>query len=419
MNGFRFAYPWIFALLPLWLLLFWWMRRQQQKRVSLRFSSLQALQGVPQGWRVRLARTLPLLLRWLALLLGLVALARPQSVVRKQWFESTGVDIVLSLDTSGSMKVIDMDNRGGLVQDIHQQLTNQGVFDFGTARNDALDRLDVVKLVAQEFVRKRKGDRVSLVIFGTEARTLCPLTHDLSAVSSLLRDVQIGQVGQNTDLRKGIELGLKRLVGLTIEDVLEMAKTRSKDYILEQVRTRKASFLFDKKTDELLKRAKIDPAIIEAMRARKPRSQILILLTDGKHTAKPGAEGREEVLRAAQDAALYKIKIYTVGIGSKKAYTFLRIKRSGRDNVVRFPSDSYDEDLMREVSKITKGRFFSAQDRKALKQVYADINKLEPNRFKVRQWDETKERYIWFLLPMLGLLGLALLLNATLFRRIP
>jgi Ca-activated chloride channel family protein len=419
MNGFRFAYPWIFALLPIWLMLLWWIHRQHRKRVSLRFSSLHALQGAPVGLRTRLARVLPTTLRGMALLLGLIALARPQSVVRKQWFESTGVDIVLSLDTSGSMKIIDMDTRGGLVQDLHRQLTNQGVLDFGTARADAMDRLDVVKTVAQEFIRKRKGDRLSLVIFGTEARTLCPLTHDLSAASSLLTDIQIGIVGEMTDLQKGIEFGLKRLVGLTVEDVLEMAKTRSKDYVLEQIRTRKASFLFDAKTEALLQQAKLDKTILEAMRARKPRSQILILLTDGKHTAKEGSEGREDVLRAAREAALYKVKIYTIGIGSKQAYTFLRIKRSGRDNVVRFPSHSYDEDLMQEIAKITGGRFFAAQDRNALQQVYNDINKLEPNRFKVHQWDETQERYLWFLLPLLGLLALELLLGATLLRRIP
>ena len=419
MNGFRFAYPWLLALLPLGWLVFWLLQRRKKTQSSVRFSSLHALRHAPIGLRTRLSRSIPPLLQALAIFLGILVLARPQSVVRRQWFESTGVDIVLSLDTSGSMKIIDMDPRRGQVSDIHQQLTLQGAYDFGTARSDTLDRLDVVKAVARDFIAKRKGDRLSLVIFGTEARTLTPLTHDLSAVNSLLQDVQIGMVGEATDLQKGIELGLKRLIGLTVEDILEMAKTRSKSYILEQIRTQKASFLFDQATEKKIAEAKLDPAVVAAMRERKPRSQILILLTDGKHTAKEGEEGRSDVLQAARDAALYNVRIYTIGIGSKQAYTFLRLKRDGRDNVVRIPNDSYDEDLMQEIAKLTQGRFFAATDKKSLEQVYRDINQLEPNRFKVRQWDETKEYYTYFLVPMLALLGLMLFLQATVLRKMP
>lgn len=419
MSQFRFATPQFLLLFPLLLLLAFIFRRWLGRKSSLLFSTLHSFEGAPRGWRVKAATTIPPLLRWLALACGLLVMARPQTVERKQWFESTGVDIVMSLDTSGSMQTIDMDPRKNRVSDVYTETTFQGTYQVGTAKKGTWDRLDVVKGVVRKFIKERRGDRLSLVVFGTNARTLTPLTHDLNAVNSMLQLVEIGMVGQATDLQKAIQYALKRLVGITAEDVIEWSKTRAKDYILQQIRTKRCSFIFDKDTTKRIAQAKLDPEIVKAMRAKKPRSQIMILLTDGKHTAKEGEEGREDVLQAAREAALYNIKIYTIGIGSNSPYTFRRIKRQGRNNVVRIPNDSYDKDLMQAIARVTKGQFFSAESKDALRNVYKEINKLEPNRFKVHKWDDIKELYLWFLLPMLGLLALELLSRELLFRRIP
>ncbi len=420
MSQFRFAYPSVILLFPLLLLLGYLTKRWLGRRSTLLFPTLEAFRGAPRGWRVRAATVIPPFLRWMVIALALLALARPQTIQHRRWFEATGVDIVLSLDTSGSMKLIDMDpHKGEHVYNIHERDTLQGTLLYGTAKKGTMDRLDVVKAVARKFISQRHGDRVSLVVFGTYARTLTPLTHDLNAVNSLLELVEVGMVGETTDLQKAIEFALKRLVGLTVEDVIEMFKTRSVDYILEQIRTKQCSFIFDKETLKRIAAAKLPKEIVKAMRKKKPRSQIIILLTDGKHTAKAGAEGREDVLRAAREAALYNIKIYTIGIGSSDAYTFLRIKREGQANVVRVQNSSYDKDLLTEIARLTKGRFFSAQNKQALDAVYQEINKLEPNRYKVHQWEDVEELYLWFLLPLLVLLGLELLLRITLLRRLP
>ncbi len=421
MKEFRFVYPYLMLAIPVLLLLAFLFRHRLGQRSRLWFPQLSILQEAPTSWRLRLARWLPPALFWLALLFGITALARPQDVEYRKWFETTGVEIAVALDTSGSMNIIDMDPRGQRVVDLrHYQ---QGFFgpttQVGTAKEGTWDRLDVVKAVVAKFLSQRRGDQITLTVFGTEARTLCPLTSDVQSVGTMLKQVEIGMVGQATDLRKAILYSLKRLVGLTIEDVIEMAKTRSIDYVLKKIRHEKGSYVFDKDAEKRIASSKLHPSLIAAMRAKKPRSQMIILLTDGKHTATQGEEGRQSVLKAAQAAALYGIKIYTIGIGSRSAYTFVRRRKEGRNNVVRIPNDSFDEDLMREISRITKGKFFSASDKKALEQVYRDINKLEPNRFKIHQWEKTRELYLWLLLPCLGFLGLELLSRETLFRRIP
>ncbi len=421
MTEFRFAYPYFLLAIPVLLLVAFLFRRRLGERSRLWYPQLALLRNAPVSLRLRLARVVPPLLFWLALFCGIAAMARPQDVEYRRWFEATGVEIAVAIDTSGSMKIIDMDPRGERVVDIRQY--QQGFFgpvtQVGTAKEGTWDRLDVVKAVASKFLSQRKGDQITLTVFGSEARTLTPLTHDVQSVGTLLKSAEIGMVGQATDLRKAILYSLKRLIGLTIEDVIELAKTRSVDFVTRKIKSEKGSYVFDKDAETRVAAAKLNPAIIAAMRAKKPRSQMIILLTDGKHTATEGEEGRQEVLKAAQAAALYNIKIYTIGIGSRNAYTFLRQKKSGRNNVVRIPNDSFDEDLMREISRITKGKFFSAADKQALEQVYADINKLEPNRFKVHQWEKTRELYLWLLLPCLGLLGLELLSRETLFRRVP
>jgi Ca-activated chloride channel family protein len=421
MKEFRFAYPYLWLAIPFLILLAYLLRGWLQRRNSLLFPQLQPLVNAPASWRLRFARWLPQGLRWLALLFGLAALARPQDVEYRQWTETTGIEIAISIDTSGSMQIIDMDPRGNRVVDVHHY--RQGllgpVYQIGTTPEDTWDRLDVVKAVLAQFLTKRKGDMLTITVFGDDARTLSPLTHDLQSLTGLLHQIEVGMVGHATDLHTAILYSLKRLIGLTVEDVLEMARTRSVEYILHKIRTERTSFIFDADTEKRVSAANLPKEIIAAMKAQKPRSQIMILLTDGMHTATEGEAGRREVLEAAQAAALYKVKIYTIGIGSRDAYTYVRQKREGRNNVVRIPNDSYDEALMQQISEITSGKFFSASDKDALSKVYDSINKLEPNRFKVHQWEKTRELYLWFLLPCLLLIGLELLLRETLFRRLP
>lgn len=421
MNQFRFAYPYLLLAFPILLLCALGLRKWLGQRGSLLFPSLSPFEGMPVGWRVRAIQTLLPTLQWLAIACGIVVLARPQDVERKQRFESTGVELVISLDTSGSMGFIDMDPNAR-VRNLRDYLVDNGYgrMQLGEINKGAKDRLGVVKQVVKTFLSQRKGDRISLVVFGSEARTLCPLTHDTQTVNTMLQQLKVGMVGQQTNLEQGIRYALKRLVGLTVQDVVDMVKKkRSREFIIEQIRTQKNTFIFDKENLKSIADARVPADIVKLMKAKKPRSQTIILLTDGKHTAQLGEEGREAVRNAAKEAKLYNIKIHTIGIGSQKSVTFVRTKKYGQNRVTPVRNDSYDADLMQDISSITGGKFFSAQDLKSLKQVYAEINKLEPNRFKVYKWEKTRELYLWFLVPMLVLLSLEWLLRETLLRRVP
>ncbi len=419
-KEFRFLYPYVFIILPFVLVSALILSKKSGRRALL-FSAVDELLSVPSTLRQKIALYLPPTLRWGGVSLLFFALARPQDVERHQWIEGKGVDIAIAIDTSGSMRIIDMDPRGERVVDL--QLYRTGIFgpvyQVGRVLPGTLDRMQVVKAVVGKFIAQRKGDLITLIVFGSEAQTLCPLTSDHRAVAQLLQMAEVGMVGEMTDLRKAILFSLKRLIGLTVEDIIELSKVRSEDYILNLIKNSRTSFIFDQETEKKLARAKLSPKIIAAMKKKEPRSQIIILITDGKHTATPGPEGRREVIEAAKAAALYRVKIYTIGIGSKKSYTFIRQKDLGPDRVVRIPNDSYDEDLMKEIADLTGGKFFSASSKTALEEVYAEINRLEPNRYKVRQWEKTEELYLMFLLPALFLLLLDLFSRKFILKTLP
>ncbi len=421
MSGeFRILHPYILLAIPaVWTVAL--LLRKKSSQRTLLFSALPELKNAPTTWRQRASRYLLPGLRWAAAALLIIALARPQDVERHTWIEGQGIDIALAIDTSGSMNIIDMDPRGDTVKNIQYYRTGLfgPVYKIGQVSPDVMDRMKVVKAVVGKFITQRKGDLLTIIVFGTEARTLCPLTHDVQTVAQLLQQVEVGMVGEMTDLKKAILYSLKRLIGLTVEDVIEMAKRRSEKYILQKIKNSRTSFIFDKETEEKIREAQLSPRIVAAMKAKKPRSQIIILITDGKHTATPGEEGRREVLEAAKAAAAYKIKIYTIGIGSKKSYTYIRRKELGPDRVIRIPNDSYDEDLMRRIAELTGGKFFTASDKYALENVYREINRLEPNKYKVHQWEKTREYYPYLIIAALLLLLSELFLKKTLLRKLP
>lgn len=166
------------ALLPLW---GWWQPH------TLRFSSVQAIQA-PRSVR-SLFTWLPPLLETLALGMLVIALARPTVVHRETQRESQGIDIMLSVDTSGSMEQPDMGARGR-----------------------EISRLDAAKLVMANFVKDRPDDRIGLVLFGQEAFVQVPLTLDHDALADLLGQVEIGMAGKNaTAVGDAIAIAAKRM----------------------------------------------------------------------------------------------------------------------------------------------------------------------------------------------------------------
>jgi Ca-activated chloride channel homolog len=179
----RLAHPWLLLLLLLVPLILYRERgRRAAVESALRVPDLEALRSAGTSFRARLVRLLP----WLelgALLLCVVILARPQSGIREREVLSEGIDIVLALDISGSMKAMDLKP----------------------------NRLVAAKEVAKAFVAGRQGDRIGLVVFASDSFTQCPLTLDYGVLRDLIDQVDFGAIDDGTAIGMGIANASNRL----------------------------------------------------------------------------------------------------------------------------------------------------------------------------------------------------------------
>lgn len=183
---FRFEDPWFLlaglAVIPILL-----RYGRKNRSAALRFPALAPL-GDIYATRAAASRHILLVLRVAGVLLLAAALARPQAGEKETEIESEGVDIVLCLDTSGSMQALDFHLDGKRV-----------------------DRLAVVKKVVREFVGKRKDDRIGMVVFGANAYTQCPLTMDHGVLLQFVDRLEIGMAGDATAVGDALATSVKRL----------------------------------------------------------------------------------------------------------------------------------------------------------------------------------------------------------------
>jgi Ca-activated chloride channel family protein len=321
---------------PVWLVLlvalpfaWWWSRRR--RREALVLPALARGGDLPRTWRERL-RWAPDALRAAAFLAMVLALARPQELAAGRPLTTSGVDIVLTIDASGSMKAEDFQPR---------------------------NRLEVAKQAAIDFVEQRPSDRLGLVTFAGQAVTQAPLTLDHQAVGSAIRRIEIGGLTDGTAIGTALATAVNRL------------------------------------------------------RASDARSKVVILLTDGVNNA-----GQIDPLTAARTAQALGVRVYTIGVGTTgEAPYLLDDPRFGRRYVrvvVRI-----DEEVLREISSRTGGRYFRATDPEALSQVYAAIDRLERSPLSGRRPVARIDRYAWVLAFALGLVVAEGVLRGTLFRRLP
>jgi Ca-activated chloride channel family protein len=183
MFGDGFAYPlvlWCLIIIPVLGFVYW--RRRRQMVTELTFSSLQPFDHTPRALR-EVLRDVPFGLRLTALVLFIIALARPQAVSSRENVSTEGIDIVLLLDISGSM----------------------------LAEDFSPNRLIAAKQVADEFVDGRVNDRIGLVIFSAESFTQCPLTTDYPVLKSLLKEVKNGMIADGTAIGLALANGVNRL----------------------------------------------------------------------------------------------------------------------------------------------------------------------------------------------------------------
>ena len=192
MKFLRFEDPWfliLFLIIPYLV----WKRKEQ---ITISYSSLEILQNI-RAIQVGFLSTIPLILRLFAISLFIMALARPQEGYKRTEILSTGVDIMLALDTSGSMQALDF------------------------IKNEKRDtRLAMVKDVVSKFIKNRTNDRMGMVVFGSEAYTQCPLTLDQNILQSFLSKLDIGIAGDSTAIGSAVGIAVKRLKDLKSDSKL-------------------------------------------------------------------------------------------------------------------------------------------------------------------------------------------------------
>jgi Ca-activated chloride channel homolog len=310
------AWPWMALLLPLpWVL--YLSRKPAEPSGSTVFVPMaMSLSALPTSDVAAASRVGRLIFGVIWLLL-VAAAVRPQWLGEPQPVATTGRRLMLAIDVSGSMASEDM--AGGL------------------------SRLRVVQEVAGRFIDGRRGDRVGLILFGTQPYLQAPLTADLTTVHRFLNEAVIGVAGTETAIGDAIGLAIKRL------------------------------------------RAESD-----AGHPAAPGQTVLVLLTDGENDA--GAMPPSE---AAKLAAQSGLRIYTIGVGAAADNGFFGMGGGNSD---------LDEDTLKDIAKTTGGEYFRATDADALQSVYRQINKLEPaagNQQWLRPADE------WFSWPLAAALILS------------
>ncbi len=330
---FDFGWPWMAVLLPLPLFARWYWRRhpapddedQTPDQVTLVHPYLERLRATfktrAPGRSLR-SRLFPVLL-WTLWALLVVVLMRPQWLEPHTEIQTAGHDLMLAVDTSHSMEALDFSVQG-------RQVT----------------RMQVVKGVMSRFVEGRKDDRVGLIIFGSQAFVLSPLTSDRFAVRQLLEEVIPGLAGQGTALGDAIALGAKKL------------------------------------------------------RERPEGSRVMVLIADGDNSA-----GLFPPLEAARIAARFGVRIYVIGVGSTQKSIPIY-----EDGTIKYRDDlTMDEETLKSIARITRGAYFRATDTRALEEISRRIDELEKTQAETRTALIPSPLYQWPLLAamlLLLLLGL-------------
>ncbi|MDP8266158.1 MAG: VWA domain-containing protein [Candidatus Aceula meridiana] len=181
-----FQTPWVLVLIPIVLGLVYFFNRGN-KPPSFKFSSVNLARGLPQGLKIYLNQRL-FVLRFLAILFFLLALAGPRKILEQAKYKTEGIDIILAIDTSGSMAAEDFKVNGKRV-----------------------NRLDVVKNVVEEFISKRPDDRIGVVAFARFAYTVCPLTFDQDWLLTNLERIKLGLIEDGTAIGSAIASSVARL----------------------------------------------------------------------------------------------------------------------------------------------------------------------------------------------------------------
>lgn len=300
---------WLFLLAPLPWLVYHWLPAVNDQSPALRVPFAHELDQVASDYRERGTQsrlnTALLVLAWLCLL---IAVNRPIASGEAIKLPTEARDMMLAVDISGSM-----DERDMIIADTNAR------------------RIDAVKYVLGDFIRRRSGDRLGLILFADQAYLQVPLSYDTDTVNQLLQEAQLGFAGQKTAIGDAIGLSIKRLV------------------------------------------------------ERPAESRTLILLTDGANNA-----GAVAPLDAARLAIENSIRIHTIGVGADRI-----VERSFFGNRTRNPSRDLDENTLKQIAELSGGQYFRAKDTEELEAIYAELDKLEPVDQEARFYRPTTQLFYY------------------------
>lgn len=324
----QFARPemfWLLLIIPIWV--GWYFSYYLSRKASVPVSVMYK-KGMG-SWRDFMVH-IPMVLRSLVLLFVITALAQPQKFLEEEKVKGEGIDIILCLDVSGSM----------------------------TQRDFVPNRLEAMKKVATDFVKKRRSDRIGVVVFAEDSFTLCPLTNDYPVVLSSIASIRNRMLQDGTSIGSGLSTSVDRL------------------------------------------------------RLEQTKSKVVLLLTDGENNG-----GLIDPNTAKEIAKVYGVKVYTIGIGSDGQVP--QLVESDAGITTSYQKVHIDEQLLTQIATETGGKYFRARDEKQLIKIYDDIDELEKSEFEVTKITRQFDYFQPLLWIALGLLLLEMLLRYTVLRGFP
>jgi Ca-activated chloride channel homolog len=222
------------------------------------------------------------------------------------------------------------------------------------------NRLEKAKEVVKQFVGNRSDDQIGLTIFGVDTFTLCPLTQDYNALTEFIDKIDFDLAnGDGTAIGMGLANAVNKL------------------------------------------------------RQSKAKSKVAILLTDGENNS-----GRIDPLSAAEIAKQMKVRVYTIGVGSESGRVLVPNPGPFGGRYIEIPAKLNVEQLT-QMAEMTGGKFFRAKDDQGLEEIYRQIDKMERTKIEVSETHYYDDLAHYLMIPALGLLLLAFLLEHSWLRTFP
>ena len=329
----NFELPWLFIALPLPIIMYLLPAKNTSSVAALKIPQL--ISGINSGVQIDNKNRLPLVILSIVWSLLVISATQPQWLGDAVDIPTEGREMMIAVDLSGSMQIEDMQINGR-----------------------SADRLTMLKVVLGNFIQRRVGDRLGLILFADDAYMQTPMTYDRKTVNQMLDESVLGLVGKKTAIGDAIALAAKR---------------------------------FDNKEDS---------------------NRVLLLLTDGQNTA--GKITPEEALELA---VAKNITIYTIGIGADSM-----IQRSLFGNRRVNPSSELDEKSLQNIADKTNGRYFRARDSQGMEDIYHLLDELEPVEQEQQQMRPLTALFQWplaaaFILSILYLLWITKPSSPLMFKK--